>query len=268
MDHTKERAAGTCTPRRRRRCRRAHGFIRILQLGIFFAVVCLAVCGAKVHEEPMSALEPAKQPEKQAAEPIQPERSSVSPDDWQVLLVNRWTPIPDGYAFERTTLRNGQSVDSRADPDLQEMMDACRAAGLNPRICSSYRTWEKQRELYTNKIQRLLDEGMPYEDAVGEAGTVVAVPGTSEHQTGLALDIVDTSYQILDEAQEDTDVQRWLAEHSWEYGFVLRYPPGKSEITGIIYEPWHYRYVGRTAAREMTELGLCLEEYVDWLSSR
>ena len=96
----------------------------------------------------------------------------------------------------------------------------------------------------------------------------MAVPGTSEHQTGLALDIVDTSYQILDEAQEDTDVQRWLAEHSWEYGFVLRYPLGKSEITGISYEPWHYRYVGRTAAREMTELGLRLEEYVDWLSSR
>ena len=82
MDHTKERAAGTCTPRRRRRRCRAHGFIRILYLGIFFAVVCLEVCGAKVHEEPMSALEPAKQPEKQAAEPIQPERSSVSPDDW------------------------------------------------------------------------------------------------------------------------------------------------------------------------------------------
>ena len=136
MDHTKERTVGTCTPRRKRH-RRAHGFIRILHLGIFSVVVCLVVCGAKVNEEPMSALEPARQPEKQAAEPIQPERSSVSPDDWQVLLVNRWTPIPDGYAFERTTLRNGQSVDSRAYPDLQEMMDACRAAGLNPRICSS-----------------------------------------------------------------------------------------------------------------------------------
>ena len=104
MDHTKERAAGTCTPRRRRRRCRAHGFIRILYLGIFFAVVCLEVCGAKVHEEPMSALEPAKQPEKQVAEPIQPERSSVSPDDWQVLLVNRWTPIPDGYVRQSVTI--------------------------------------------------------------------------------------------------------------------------------------------------------------------
>ena len=76
---------------------------------------------------------------------------------------------------------------------------------------------------------------------------------------------MDASYQILDEEQENTQVQQWLMEHSWEYGFVLRYPNGKSEITGIIYEPWHYRYVGREAAREMTELGMCLEEYVDWL---
>ena len=83
-----------------------------------------------------------------------------------------------------------------------------------------------------------------------------------------ALDTVDASYQILDQGQEDTLVQQWLIEHSWEYGFVLRYPNAKSEITGIIYEPWHYRYVGREAAREMTELDLCLEEYVDWLSAQ
>ena len=126
----------------------------------------------------------------------------------------------------------------------------------------------KQQELYENKLQRLIEEGYSYENAVTEAGTVVAVPGTSEHQTGLALDIVDASYQILDQGQEDTLVQQWLIEHSWEYGFVLRYPNAKSEITGIIYEPWHYRYVGREAAREMTELDLCLEEYVDWLSAQ
>ena len=97
---------------------------------------------------------------------------------------------------------------------------------------------------------------------------MVAVPGTSEHQTGLALDIVDASYQHLDQAQEATPVQQWLMAHSWEYGFVLRYPTGKSETTGIIYEPWHYRYVGREAAREMTGLGLCLEEYVDRFSAQ
>ena len=91
---------------------------------------------------------------------------------------------------------------------------------------------------------------------------MVAVPGTSEHQLGLALDIVDMNHQILDESQEETDTQQWLMAHSWEYGFILRYPNDKSEITGIIYEPWHYRYVGRDAAREIYEQGVCLEEYL------
>ena len=195
-------------------------------------------------------------------------KSEVSADDWQLLLVNPWNQLPEGYTVELTELRNGHAVDTRAYPDLQRMMDDCRAAGLEPVICSSYRTLETQQRLYENKIRRLMNEGLSREEATAQAGTVVAVPGTSEHQTGLALDIVDASYQILDQGQEDTLVQQWLIEHSWEYGFVLRYPNAKSEITGIIYEPWHYRYVGREAAREMTELDLCLEEYVDWLSAQ
>jgi len=91
---------------------------------------------------------------------------------------------------------------------------------------------------------------------------VVAVPGTSEHQLGLAVDIVDLDHQLLDETQEDTPVQRWLLAHSWEYGFILRYPSEKSELTGIIYEPWHYRYVGKEHAKVMFQQGVCLEEYV------
>ncbi len=89
----------------------------------------------------------------------------------------------------------------------------------------------------------------------------MARPGTSEHQTGLAVDIVDTSYQLLDEAQEGTAVQKWLMTHCAEYGFILRYPTEKSDLTGVNYEPWHYRYVGEAAAREIMERGLCLEEY-------
>ena len=91
----------------------------------------------------------------------------------------------------------------------------------------------------------------------------MAVPGTSEHQLGLALDIVDRSNQNLDESQEDTAVQQWLMKHSWEYGFILRFPTGKSDVTGIIYEPWHYRYVGKEAAKEIYDRGICLEEYLD-----
>ena len=89
----------------------------------------------------------------------------------------------------------------------------------------------------------------------------VARPGTSEHQAGLAVDIVDTNYQSLDEQQEETPVQLWLMEHCAEYGFILRYPSGKSDLTGVGYEPWHYRYVGEEAAREIMDQGVCLEEY-------
>ena len=161
-------------------------------------------------------------------------KSEVSADDWQLLLVNPWNQLPEGYTVELTELRNGHAVDTRAYPDLQRMMDDCRAAGLEPVICSSYRTLETQQRLYENKIKRLMNEGLSREEATAQAGTVVAVPGTSEHQTGLALDIVDASYQVLDTAQESTAVQQWLMANSWEYGFILRYPSEKSDLTCII----------------------------------
>ena len=190
--------------------------------------------------------------------------ASTESDDWRLRLVNRWNPIPaDFTAPKLTQLINGQAVDERCYPDLQEMMDACRAAGLQPLICSSYRTGQTQAELYENKVQGLIAAGYDEKTARAEASSVVAVPGTSEHQLGLAVDIVDMNNQNLDKSQENTPVQKWLMEHSWEYGWILRYPGDKSDITGIIYEPWHYRYVGKDAAREIHALGVCLEEYLD-----
>ena len=151
---------------------------------------------------------------------------------------------------------------SELDPQLQQMMDDCRADGLNPYICASYRTMKKQKALFADKVKRVLLEGCPKDEAEDEAAKTVARPGTSEHQLGLALDIVDADDPQLETWQEDTPVQQWLMKNSWKYGFVLRYPPEKSSITGIIYEPWHYRYVGRQAAEEMHNKGLCLEEYL------
>lgn len=189
---------------------------------------------------------------------------SPTPDPglWNLILVNPWTPLPEDYQVTLTALKNGHSVDERCYPDLQAMMDACREAGLHPVICSSYRTQEKQTRLYNNQVDKLVGRGYARTDAEAEAGKAVAVPGTSEHQLGLAVDIVDLSNQNLNESQEDTAVQKWLMEHSWEYGFILRYPNDKSDVTGIIYEPWHYRYVGREAARDIREQGVCLEEYL------
>ena len=188
----------------------------------------------------------------------------VAPEaDWNLLLVNADNPLPaDFQAPELTELKNGHAIDSRVYPALQRMMDDCRAAGLQPLICSSFRTRDKQAQLHENKIQRLLAEGYSQDAAEAEAARWVAPPGTSEHETGMAVDIVDTGYQILDERQEQTPVQQWLMAHCAEYGFILRYPTDKSSITGVGYEPWHYRYVGETAAREIMERGICLEEYL------
>ena len=228
---------------------------------LLFSAGCAGAAAAGASRDPQSVTE--HETLSASLESAAPVNGAAESDDWRLRLVNRWCPITEAYSPTLTQLINGQAIDERCYPDLQEMMDACRAAGQSPLICSSYRTWETQQELYENKIYRLLAEGYDADAAISEAGTVVAVPGTSEHQLGLAVDIVDMDNQNLDESQEDTPVQKWLMEHSWEYGWILRYPSDKSDITGIIYEPWHYRYVGKDAAREIYTLGVCLEEYLD-----
>lgn len=189
--------------------------------------------------------------------------SRVDKTEWNLILVNRRNPLPKDYAVNLAALENGHAVDERCYSDLRNMMDDCRGAGLNPLICSSYRTQEKQEELFSNQVSKWKARGYSEEEAKKEAGRIVAVPGTGEHQSGLALDIVDMSNQNLDESQEKTEVQKWLMQNSWKYGFILRYPNDKSDITGIIYEPWHYRYVGKKAAKEIYESGICLEEYLE-----
>ena len=187
--------------------------------------------------------------------------------DGLLLLVNPWTPLPEDFLpGELVPVQNDQAVDARAYPDLQDMLQDMSQAGLSPLICSSYRSQERQQELYDNKVQRVMAEGVSLEAAQAEAARWVARPGTSEHQTGLAVDIVSLSNQMLDETQESTPEFQWLAENAWKYGFILRYPNDKSEKTGIAYEPWHFRFVGKEAAEEMHDLGLCLEEYLESLA--
>lgn len=194
------------------------------------------------------------------------EQSSAAPkinkEQWNLILVNPWNPIPENHSITLTELKNDQAVDERCYPALQDMMDACRAEGLSPVICSSYRSMEKQKKLFKKQIDMMLAMGLSQAEAEQEAAKAVAIPGTSEHQLGLAVDIVDLNNQSLDESQEETGVQKWLLAHCWEYGFILRYPNDKSEITGIMYEPWHYRYVGKEIAMEIYRKGECLEEYL------
>lgn len=133
--------------------------------------------------------------------------SATDKTEWNLILVNKWNLLPEGHNPTVTQLANGHAIDERAYPDMQDMMDDCRAEGLQPVICSSYRTMEKQKTLFNNKVNEYLAQGYSQEKAEQAAGEIVAVPGTSEHQLGLALDIVDVSNQRLDESQENTPVQ-------------------------------------------------------------
>ena len=184
------------------------------------------------------------------------------PEDWNLILVNRTHPIPEDYEVELKNIGSGHQIDARAYDDFRAMIQAAKSEGVYIYVTSSYRDLDKQTDLYNKKVESYVMQGYSYESAKEQAGQVVAVPGTSEHHLGLALDLVSSEYRKLDEKQENTKGFKWLTEHSWEYGFILRYPNGETDITGIIYEPWHFRYVGLEAAKEITESGLTLEEYV------
>jgi D-alanyl-D-alanine carboxypeptidase len=185
------------------------------------------------------------------------ERSGTDEGTWRLILVNRWNRIPDDYEVELTKLTNGQSVDQRIYPALQDMFDAARNDGVYPAVVSGYRTGEKQQHLLDEKIAAYRAEGHSARKATAEAEAWVATPGTSEHQLGIAVDI------NADEVSSTGDeVYEWLNQNSYQFGFIRRYPADKTEITGVIGEPWHYRYVGVDAATEIYTQGICLEEYL------
>lgn len=213
-------------------------------------------------EEAAPEIPEVPQTEPEPEEAVDPHVLEKQPDEWNLMLVNQWNPIDRNYEIDLIELNNGHSVDRRAYPDLQDMMDDARAEGLKPILCSSYRSNQKQRDLFANQVNKYLAYGMTEEEAEAEAAKWVAIPGTSEHHTGLAVDIVALDYQLLDEGQQNTPEQQWLRENSYKYGYILRYPPDKSDLTGINFETWHYRYVGKEAAKEIYEKGICLEEYL------
>lgn len=183
----------------------------------------------------------------------------------EVILVNPWNYIPEDYTVELKEV-NGYKVASECASALKKMLKDCKKAGHSAVIVSAYRTHQYQSDLFQRRIDRFVNQGYDKETARIEAAKRVAVPGTSEHELGLAVDITDSSYQNLNSEQEKTDAQKWLIAHCWEYGFILRYPNEKTDVTGIIYEPWHYRYVGKELALEIRDSGLCLEEYLDSLT--
>ena len=183
--------------------------------------------------------------------------------DWRLVLINKQHPIPEDYSFKLGTIKDGMMCDERIISDLLAMMQAARKDGINLMIRSPYRTDSRQEYNFNARIKRYMGQGYSYMEAYKLTSQVITVPGASEHQVGLALDIVCDTYDSLTAGFGDTKAGQWLAEHSCEYGFALRYPSGKEYITSIEYEPWHFRYVGREAATVMHDEDICLEEFWD-----
>lgn len=189
----------------------------------------------------------------------------VDQNSWELLLVNDTHPLSPKYKPELVEVQPGQSVDARIVSDLKDMMAAAESDGYELHIYSAFRDLKKQQSLFNDCLKRLQEEGMDYQQSFYESKARIALPGNSEHQTGLAVDIASKAYSYLDEDRGKQKETVWLAENCSRFGFVLRYPRDKENITGIRYEPEHLRYVGKTVAKFLADNDLVLEEFYDLL---
>nr|WP_305135769.1 M15 family metallopeptidase [uncultured Schaedlerella sp.] len=187
---------------------------------------------------------------------------SSKEDSWSLVLINEENPLDTAYIPELEAVREGSFVDVRIVEDAKKMLEDAEKEGLNMYIVSAHRDYETQREVFNTTMTEWISKGSTPLEAYEETKKSVAVPGTSEHASGLAMDITSGQYGELDEKQAETDEAKWLAANCWKYGFILRYPLDKSDVTGIVFEPWHYRYVGKDAAKEIMEKDITLEEYL------
>lgn len=183
-----------------------------------------------------------------------PENSQVNDTTWNLVLVNYENAIPENYEPKLVEVPGGEKVDERIYDPLMEMLEAAKEGNWDqlPMVVSGYRTQETQQQFFDDKVAEYRKEGNSQSEAEELAKQWVSLPGYSEHQIGLAVDINGATY----------DLYFWLQENSYKYGFIFRYPGDKTDSTGVAEEVWHYRYVGVEAATEMYEKGLCLEEYL------
>ena len=192
---------------------------------------------------------------------------------WYLTLVNPWNKLSVEYidTIELTKV-NGKQVDVRMVEPLKQMLNDCYEANKTtkngcegkPLVCSGFRSQATQENLFTKKINNIkkAKPGISDDEAYALAAKEVAIPGTSEHQLGLAVDIVCCVEHYNLDAQKTKVRQQWLIDNCHKYGFILRYPADKTDVTGIIYEPWHYRYVGVEVATEIMSRGICFEEWL------
>lgn len=179
---------------------------------------------------------------------------------WNLILVNHTNKIPDHYKVILTKLNNGKKVDSRIVPDLSRMFRNARKDNIYMQVNEGYRTSHLQQKILNNRTNYYKSKGLLMLFARRHALDYVLAPKTSEHQLGLAVDIVGDNHYTTNQS-----AYRWLERNAYKYGFVKRYPKNKTSITNIKHEPWHYRYVGKKAALKMHQKNLCLEEYIESL---
>lgn len=186
----------------------------------------------------------------------------IQPDgsEWYLKLVNPWNQLSSSYPLQLTTYFGDKQYDQRAIDSLRKMISAGSAYGLAP--ASLYRSAALQTTLFNREVAAYKNQGYSQAKAEAAAANVVARPWTSEHNLGLAADILGSGYSSLEVSFDTTPAYRWLKSHCAEYGFILRYPKDKIDVTGVQYEPWHYRYVGVEAATEIMSRGITLEEYL------
>ena len=234
--------------------------------------LCLALLllGCTRSVSPAPSQLPTPVPTPSAAPVVQPSQAVSSsqsnlPDesDWRLILVNGEHPLPEDFSVALGKSFDGYELDQRILSDWEEMYRAAAADGVPLLLCYGHRTLEQAAGLFEKQIGRQMAQyGYTREQAAEAAKRFVAPPGYSEHHTGLALDIITPSYQVLNEGYADTAAAIWLRDNAHRFGFILRYPKDKQEITGVVFEPWHYRFVGKEAAEAIHAQGLCLEEYL------
>lgn len=186
-------------------------------------------------------------------------------NEWALFLVNSDNPLPDNYVVKPAKIFGEYELDERCAEYFKNMISASRVDGVTIHVESALRTTEYQKSLLNLEIQTFKNMGYSEDDAYKNATKEVAEPGQSEHNAGVAVDLLEDGNTTLTTDFDKTDEFRWLSDNAYKYGFILRYPKDKTAVTGINYEPWHFRFVGVYNATRMKETGLCLEEYIQSL---
>lgn len=251
----------------------------LLLLGAVAIIVIMGLCigGITAKKEAEKAAEEAARlaaevtaqqaAEQTATEQVRVEQAMLELPDvdveaWELQLVRYENQLGENFAPELADIENDQQFDARAAAHLKALIQAARDAGYTIYFCSGYRDYETQSIIYWNHINDFMEAGMTADEAHAETRLSVNYPGASEHQLGLAADLLEFKEQEMESWIGGSGLMLWLEENCADYGFVIRYPENKTDVTGVSYEPWHLRYVGGEAARYMMDNGLCLEEFL------